>query len=220
MRAVETPWAMQFVVRVERVEPPRHSDVCELTATATLRLLTDERARPGGEWAGPVQRWLAGRIRKHVRRARGAAWHRVAALDGVTVARDGAEVRALLPYPLDALPRDLARLQLEGLELEDPARRPCVDAVADGPVVASICPHPVLPTGKAAAAAAHAAQLAAGRMSPARLARWAAAGFPVSVEHPDADRWPRLRATAPVEIVDAGYTVVEPNTTTALARWA
>lgn len=216
----EVPWAMQLVVRVERADPPTHTAVCELAAAATVRFLTDERSRPGGEWAPAVQRWIAGRIRKHVRRARGAAWARVQALDGLTVAGEGAEVRVFVPGALDAVPADIARLQLEGLELADPHRRARIAPVPGGALVVSICPQPPLPTGKAAAAAAHAAQLAAGRMAAARLAVWSSAGFPVLVEHPDPVAWAERRRDAPVEIVDAGFTVVAPNTTTAVARWA
>ncbi|MEZ5266557.1 MAG: hypothetical protein R2755_33265 [Acidimicrobiales bacterium] len=193
--------------------------MCELTATATLHLLTD--GAPDRAASGPNRcsgGWLA--IRKHVRRARGAACSRVAALDGVTVARDGAEVRALLPYPLDALPRDLARLQLEASSW---MTRPAGRASTRWPMVrrwrrsarTRCCPRErprLRPPMRRSS-----------RPEGCRPPAWRGGRrqeFPVTVEHPDPDRWPRLRATAPVEIVDAGYTVVEPNTTTALARWA
>ena len=42
----------------------------------------------------------------------------------------------------------------------------------------------------------------------------------VVVEHPAVERWARLRPLAPVQILDAGFTVVAPGTCTALARWA
>lgn len=219
-RPGEAPWALQLVVRVERADPPTHSAVCELAASATVRFLADERAQAGGVWAPAVQRWIAGRIRKHVRRARGAAWQRVQELDGVTVVGGGAELRVFVPCATDAVPVDIARLQLEGLDLSDPQRRARAEAVPGAALVVSICPEPSLPTGKAAAAAAHAAQLAAMRMPADRLAVWSAGGFPVVVEHPDPAGWAERRRTAPVEIVDAGFTVVAPNTTTAVARWA
>jgi hypothetical protein len=83
-----------------------------------------------------------------------------------------------------------------------------------------ICTDPVLPLRKAAAAAGHAAQIAAMRMPADRLVTWAAAGYPVTVEHPAVARWTRLRPDAQVEIVDAGFTAVAPGSCTALARWA
>jgi hypothetical protein len=185
-----------------------------------VRLLTDARAQPGGEWSPRVQRWTDGAIRKHCRRARGVAWERVGALPGVTAEVAGAEVRALVPTSLAGLPREVATLQLSGRELDDPDACTAADPVPGGPVVVSVCPEPFLPLGKAAAACGHAAQLTALRMPADRLAGWSAAGLPVVVEHPDAARWARLRPQAAVEVVDAGVTVVQPGTTTAVARWA
>lgn len=218
--ADEAPWAMQLVARVERADPPDRTAVCAAVAVAVVTLLADDRCRPGGAWYPAVARWLDGRIRKHCRRARGAAWVRVQHLPGVTVEVCGAQVRAFVPGSTAAIPRELGRLQLSGGELPDPAAAAVCDPEPGGAVVVSISPQPVLPVGKAAAAAGHAAQLAAARMPAERLTAWAAAGFAVRVEHPDAARWDRLRPAAPVAIVDAGFTAVAPGTCTALARWA
>jgi peptidyl-tRNA hydrolase len=218
--AGEAPWVMQCVVRVGRSSPPSHSAVCEATAMVVVRLLADSRCQPGCDWAPAVERWLAGRIRKHVRRARGAAWERVQALPGVTVTHAGAEVRAFVPGSTVQIPRDLARLQMQGLELDDPDLETSVEPVRGGPVVVSITPDPPLPTGKAAAAAGHAAQIAWRRMPADRLAAWEAAGFVVVVEHPPVERWRELLPVVPVQIVDAGFTTVRAGVTTALARWA
>jgi len=212
------PWAMQLVVHVDRAAPPARTAVCEAAARAVVTLLHDPRADEG--WAPAITRWTDGAIRKHVRRAtRQAAWDRAAALPGVTVEHAGARVRAFVPCATDAIPRDVARLQLTGTELDDPHPVAHADPVVDGPVVVSLSTGACMPAGKAAAAAGHAAQLAALRMPAGRLTRWAADGFPVVVEHPDVARWHRLAATAPVRVVDAGLTVVAPGTTTALARW-
>ena len=218
--APETPWAMQVVARVERSAPPTRTAVCAAAAVAVVRLLADERARPGGEWHPAVRRWTDVAIRKHCRRARGVAWGRVGELPGVTASVDGAEVRALVPTAVDEIPRAVATLQLSGSELDDPDACAVADPVAGGPVVVSIAPEPFLPLGKAAAAAGHAAQLTALRMPGERLASWAAASFPVVVEHPSTARWAWLRPRAPVEVRDAGFTVVAPGTTTAIARWS
>ena len=215
----EAPWVMQLVVRAERLDPPTRTAVCEAAATAVVSLLADERALPGGEWEPAVTRWLTGRIRKHCRRARGAAWDKTLLLPGVTVAHTGVEVRAFVPSCSDAIPRDVAKLQLSGGELEDPHVLTSVEPEAGGPVVVSICPDPALPLGKAAAAAGHAAQIAAMRMTAERFATWAGAGFPVVVEHPGRARWATLLGAAPVVVADAGLTVVKPGTVTSLARW-
>ncbi|WP_448625197.1 hypothetical protein [Geodermatophilus sp. URMC 64] len=214
------PWAMQLVAHIEKSAPPTRTAVCAAAAVAVVRLLADDRARPGGEWFPPVRRWTDGRIRKHCRRARGAAWERLGALPGVTAEVGGAEVRALVPTATDEIPREVAKLPLSGSELDDPEACPAIDPVPGGPVVVSICPEPFLPLGKAAAAAGHAAQVTALRMPAQRLAAWSDAGFPLVVEHPGIARWARLRSRASVEILDAGFTEVAPGTCTALARWA
>ena len=67
-----------------------------------------------GEWHDEVQRWLDGRIRKVARRARGSKWDAAAALPGVTVVHHGASVRAFVPGPTDAVPPQIAKLQVAG----------------------------------------------------------------------------------------------------------
>jgi hypothetical protein len=214
----ETPWAMQLVCRIERVAPPAHSAACGAAATAVARLLDDERSRIGGEWHPAMSRWLAGRFRKHARRARGASWARAQLLPGVNAVFDGAEVRAFVPWPVDAIPPEISRLQLQGFELDDPD--PVAIAVPEpaGPVVIALATS--LSTGKAAAAAAHGAQLAYATMSAQRLATWRGASFPVVVEQPTAERWAALVDVAPVVVRDAGFTEVASGTVTAVARWA
>lgn len=216
----EPPWVMQLVVHLPKINPPTRTAVCEAAAAAVASLLMDDRALGIGEWAAAVERWNGGRIRKHCRRARGAAWDNVQLLPGVTVHHAGAQVRAFVPSPMDDIPRDIAKLQLAGSEIEDPGVRRSIEVSAAGPVVVSICPDPVLSLGKAAAAAGHAGQLTAAAMSTERLALWSDAGLLVVVEHPDIARWASLLRCAPVLVTDGGLTEVAPGTVTALARWA
>ena len=63
--------------------------------------------------------WVDGRIRKIARRARGAHWAAVQELPGVTVTVGGAQARALLPGPVDDVPKVVARLQIGGTDLPD-----------------------------------------------------------------------------------------------------
>src|SRR5271170_622781 len=119
----EAPWAMQLVARVEKTLPPTHVAVCEAAGAAVVQLLADARSQPGGEWFAAVQRWEAGRIRKLARKARGSQWERVQALAGLSVAHDGAEVRAFVPSPIDSVPVEISRLQLQGFDLESSDQR-------------------------------------------------------------------------------------------------
>ena len=211
------PWAMQLVVRVEKAAPPTRTSACEAAAMAVVRLLASDDAQ--GEWRPAIDRWLEGRIRKHCRRARGAKWDKVQTAPGVTVEHDGAEVRAFVPCATDAVPAEIGKLQLSGLELDDPGRRRAV--VPSRPaLVVSLQPDPWLPDGKAAAACGHAAQLAWMYAPDAVRERWAAAGLPVVVEQPDAAWFVELTGSAPVAVRDAGFTEVAPGTVTAVARWA
>lgn len=214
----DNPWVMQIVVLVDKANPPTSTAVCEAAARAVAMYLCDPRTI--GEWEDATQAWLAGRIRKHVRRAtRPAAWSKVTELPGITVEHAGASVRVFPPTAMSSIPKDIARLQMSGTELEDPHAAGSIDPQTNGPLVISLNPHAQMPVGKAAAAAAHAAQVASYTMDPARLAVWVVTGWDVNVEHPDATRWDQLEPQAPVRIVDAGLTVVAAGTTTAIARW-
>lgn len=217
------PWAMQLVARVEKLDPPTRTDVLAASAQAVVALLDDPRSLPGGEWYDAVTSWTDRRIRKHCRRARGAAWHRAVAVDGVTVAHGNAEVRAYPPTPVGEIPVDIGKLQLEGsTELPDPDvvrvwGRPDHDVVIAVSADALSLPGQSLPWGKAAAATGHAAQLARMTMGGRRARRWRDAGHPVRVVQPDVAGWREAVRTADVVVRDGGHTVVAPGTVTAVA---
>ncbi|MBS6072170.1 MAG: peptidyl-tRNA hydrolase [Actinomyces urogenitalis] len=111
---------MQIAVRYDKVHPPRRVDVAEATARAVVALLASPESSEGGPWHEAVTYWQDGRIRKLVRRARGARWDEVQGLPGVTVRQDGprgwgqACARAFVPAPVRPLPTALAKAQVEG----------------------------------------------------------------------------------------------------------
>jgi hypothetical protein len=173
-RAVDRDAARQFVlplvIRIERAAPPARTDALETAARAVLTLLADERSLGEGEWAEAIRDWQVGRIRKVVRRARGAEWSRAEVLPGITVRGRTAEVRVYPPVPLDAWPRDLARLQVSGTDLDDPQPP---DAPEAGTAVLWFNPDVPMTAGKAMAQAGHAASPVA--VKPAvnpRVAPW------------------------------------------------
>src|SRR6516165_5373104 len=150
--------------------PPTRTDALEGAARAVLYFLTDPRVTGiDGEWTAAVRAWEDARIRKVVRRARGAAWQRALALPGVTVTHRTAEIRVYPPVPVDDWPPDLARLQVAGIELEDPA--PPGEPEAGTPVL-WLNPELPMTAGKAMAQAGHAAQLAWWRLEPRARSEW------------------------------------------------
>lgn len=226
------PWAMQLALRYDPLDLPSHTRVCAAAARAVVSLLADERSRGGGEWAPYVRRWRDGRIRKLARRARGVRWDRVQELPGLTVVEGPAQVRAFVPRPARPLPDDLNALQVSGTAYPRSSRASEVPSLngqdgraVDRPapvVVLALTPYAELSTGKAAAQCGHAAQLAweelVRRGESATLRAWRDHGWQVDVVEADEREWATL-ASAPICVVDAGFTEVDGPTETARAWW-
>ncbi|MFI9226976.1 aminoacyl-tRNA hydrolase [Streptomyces rimosus] len=207
-------YVLPLVVRIERDAPPARTDALETTARAVLVLLADERATGEGEWAAAVRDWQDARIRKVVRRARGAEWRRAEALPGITVRGTDAEVRVFPPVPLDGWPKDLALLQVSGTHLDDPQEPGAPDP---GGVVLWLNPELDMSAGKAMAQAGHGAQLAWWELTPAERTSWREAGFPLSVRSAAPHQWERLVHDGLPMVRDAGFTEIAPGSCTVVA---
>ncbi|GAA1902553.1 peptidyl-tRNA hydrolase [Streptantibioticus ferralitis] len=216
--AVDRDAAPQFVlplvVRIERDTPPARTDALETSARAVLTFLSDPRTADDGEWAELLRGWEDGRIRKVVRRARGAEWRRAESLPGITVAGRSAMVRVYPPVPLDGWPKELAKLQVSGTELADPD--------PSGP------PDPSLPVlwlnpglemsaGKAMAQTGHAAQLAWWALPASARKAWQGSGFDLAVRTPEPAHWAELAGSDLPLVHDAGFTEIAPGSCTVVA---
>jgi peptidyl-tRNA hydrolase len=205
-------YALPLVIRVERAAPPARTDALEGAARAVLRFLTDPRVtEPGGEWATAAQAWEDARIRKVVRRARGAGWERAAALPGITVALRSAEVRVYPPVPVDDWPADLARLQVSGTDFEDPEPP---GAPAAGVPVLWLNPGLPMTAGKAMAQAGHGAQLVWWELGPTSRSAWAGGDFELAVRVAGPEQWAELLASGLPVVTDGGFTEVAPGSAT------
>ncbi|CAM5667151.1 peptidyl-tRNA hydrolase OS=Streptomyces albaduncus OX=68172 GN=FHS32_001409 PE=4 SV=1 [Streptomyces griseoloalbus] len=125
-----------------------------------------------------------------------------------------AEVRVFPPVPLDGWPKDLARLQVSGTDLDDPDPVPPAD-----PGVPTLWMNPELEmsAGKAMAQAGHGAQLAWWELSGAAREAWRAAGFPLAVRTADPADWPALAGSGLPTVRDAGFTEIAPGSCTVVA---
>jgi peptidyl-tRNA hydrolase len=208
-------YALPLVIRVERADPPTRTDALEAAARAVLRFLSDPRVTADdGEWAAAARAWTDARIRKVVRRARGAAWERAGTLPGITVTHGSAQLRVYPPVPVDDWPADLARLQVSGTDLGDPL--PPGEPAAGTPV---LWLNPGLPmtAGKAMAQAGHGAQLAWWGLSARARSAWLDQGLQLAVRVAGAARWAELLASGLPVVTDGGFTEVAPGSATVVA---
>ncbi|MEV4949675.1 peptidyl-tRNA hydrolase [Streptomyces sp. NPDC053755] len=207
-------FVLPLVVRIERAGPPARTDALQTAARAVLAILADERSHGDGEWAEVMDDWQDARIRKVVRRARGAEWRKAAALPGITVHGEEAEVRVFPPVPLDGWPRELAKLQVSGTDLEDPAEP---GAAPEGAARLWLNPELEMSAGKAMAQAGHGAQLLWWEMPEPDRKAWREAGFPLAVRTADPARWAALTASGLPVVRDAGFTEIAPGSCTVVS---
>nr|WP_033257638.1 peptidyl-tRNA hydrolase [Kitasatospora sp. SID7827] len=215
-RDTRPQYVLPLVVRLERADPPARTDALETSARAVLTLLADPRTTdPDGEWTERVAAWEDARIRKVVRRARGGEWRKAGELPGITVTGPGgAEVRVFPPIPLDGWPKELAKLQVSGTDLDDP-EPPA--PVPDGVPVLWLNPTLEMSAGKTMAQTGHAAQLAWWALDDAHRGKWAADGFPLAVRTAPTAAWPALTDGRLPVVRDAGFTEIAPGSATVVA---
>ncbi|MEU6162452.1 aminoacyl-tRNA hydrolase [Streptomyces sp. NPDC047130] len=207
-------YVLPLVVRLEKTDPPARTDALETSARAVLTVLDDPRSTGDGEWAAAIDAWQDARIRKVVRRARGGEWRKAQTLPGVTVTGGSAEVRVYPPVPLDGWPKELAKLQVSGTDLDDPEPPPPADPAAP---VLWLNPELDMSAGKAMAQTGHAAQLAWWELTDADRAAWRDTGFALSVRTAAPDRWAGLLAARLPVVRDAGFTEIAPGSCTVIA---
>jgi peptidyl-tRNA hydrolase len=206
---------LPLVVRVERGGAPGRTDALEGAGRAVLWFLADPRVTEAdGEWAAATRAWADARIRKVVRRARGAAWQRASALPGITVVHGSAQVRVFPPVPVDEWPADLGKLQVAGTEFDD-----LETPAAPGAATPVLWLNPELPmsAGKAMAQVGHGVQLAWWRLEPRDRSGWKDLEFGLAVRVAAVGQWKELLASGLPVVTDGGFTEVAPGSATVVA---
>lgn len=209
--------AMPMVLHLPKADPPARSDVLAAAASAVVAVCMDERTGPGGPWEPAMHAWMAGRIRKLARRARGAQWDAVQGIAGITVAAGTAQARAFVPGPVGEADSRIRRLQIGGTDLDH-----------DQPAKPDLA-HPVLwvnaslgmSVGKAAAQVGHGSMLLAGMLTADQAYAWSRSGYACAVRDANPEQWAALTSAsctgAAVAVRDAGFTEVAPGSVTVIA---
>ncbi|MFI0985646.1 aminoacyl-tRNA hydrolase [Streptomyces exfoliatus] len=216
LRDEKPQFVLPLVVRIERDAPPARTDALETAARAVLEILTDDRSLGEGEWARVMTDWQDARIRKVVRRARGGEWRRAEALPGITVTGKEAEVRVFPPVPLDGWPKELAKLQVSGTDLDDPT---APGPVPEGAAVLWLSPALDMSAGKAMAQTGHGAQLLWWAMTEDEREAWREAGFPLAVRTAPTGDWAALTESGLPVVRDAGFTEIAPGSCTVVSAF-
>jgi peptidyl-tRNA hydrolase len=200
------PYSLPLILHLEKdVEThPSHEEALLATVSGIITLFDDPRSQE--EWKQPIDSWINGRIRKVARRARGAAWDKVQELPGVTVDFGKAQLRVLLPHPVEETPIEVKKLQVAGLDL--PKTGFTASEQADVTLSVSLNPDVPMTTGKSMAQIGHATQLAIFQSSTEQVKAWESLGSAYALTEWDVfESW-----TA--EVQDAGFTEVAPGTYT------
>lgn len=208
----EVPWSAQIVCWDGRDPRPALGDVAAAAAMAVAELCATAEERG---WGQEIARWQAGRIRKHCRRARGAAWQRaVAAAPGVERQLGDAREFVAVPGPVDQVPADIARCQLSGYQPQDGGW-----GLPETGLAVAVNPAVEMSAGKLIVQVAHAAHVAWINAGPDRRQAWAEAGYRTGVVCVTPAEWEAAWSNGDAVIRDAGFTEVAPNSHTVTGRW-
>lgn len=207
-----------MATRVEKLSPPQVEDVFGAAARGVIAMLDDHRNLAGGEWHEDIQAWNGARIRKIMRRARGAAWEKAQEVPGLTVHYGSAQVRVFVPGFIDEAPPALAKLQIQSTPLDEPDPTARLEPTEHTTLTIALNPDVEMSWGKRAAQVAHAAQRSWESLDRTDRLDWNADGRRVRVVQPTVALWETLLTTAPTTIRDGGFTEVAPGTLTTAAQ--
>lgn len=209
----DDPYALIFVVNDSKndtgeLPPEDHIVAAAMQALTGLLLSENEETRTR------VSAWLAGRIRKIVKRAKNAAWDKTAQTDVpyYESSFNDAKVRVFAPIQLSQQPPALKKLQVTGLQ----ATVKHTLVVAEEMLIVNVDANLDMTTGKLIAQVGHAVQLFIMYADEEKVTAWFDAGQRVAVIPTDT-----MPSEDSVDIVvrDAGFTEVPAGSLTATALY-
>lgn len=209
----DDPYALIFVVNDSKndkgeLPPEDHIIAAAMHALTDLLLSKDEDIQTR------ISAWLAGRIRKIVKRAKNAAWDKTTQTDVPysEFSFNNAKVRVFAPMQLSQQPPALKKLQVTGLQ----ATVKHTLAVAEDMLIVNVDANLDMTTGKLIAQVGHAVQLFIMDADENKVTAWLDAGQRVAVI--PTDTMPS-QDSVDVAVRDAGFTEVPAGSLTATALY-
>lgn len=210
----EMPFGAIFVVdgtKDEEGNIAAERDILQASTNALVQLLTSDNDIV----KEAVEAWFAGRIRKIVKRASGAAWRKADALDlpHFVQEHNGARVMVFLPILIADQPKALKSLQVTGLNSADADPQTFENAAYLEVIVNDTLE---MSTGKVVAQVGHAVQLFLTYGNDMEVQDWIANDTLIQVV-----RSKNMDESAVTGIVvrDAGFTEVPSGSLTAYANY-
>jgi peptidyl-tRNA hydrolase len=208
----ESPWALQCVVK--DTKDFTGLQLAHALATSVASFL--DSLEPETERYEAYQRWMNGRIRKILRRAKNSAWDAVQEVDGETYEVEGVSIRVLTPTAMDSIPRQVAKCQVSHLSTTPDEK---ATYGSEKPFLKIYTNRSLnMSAPKAAVAAAHVAQLMAMKLTDEDYSAWKASSFALSVSSLG-EVTDFVESVSSVAVHDAGLTEVVPGSITAIGIW-
>jgi peptidyl-tRNA hydrolase len=211
----DDPFAVIYVVNDSRDDEGNiaaEKDILQASSDALHRLLNDTNE----EVTKRLSEWTSGRIRKIVKRARGAAWNKLIPLDvpHFHAESNGAEVLVFAPMRISEQPKEIKRLQVTGLNSNDYSSNEF--STEQGYLLVAVNDSLNMSTGKVVAQVGHAVQLFLMYGNEVEIENWADNGWPLKVVR--AENLSEDTATG-IVVHDAGFTEVPSGSLTATANY-
>ena len=210
----DDPLAVIYVVndsRDEAGEIASEKDILQASSDALSQLLnsSDEAV------IASIREWTSGRIRKIVKRARGAAWQKADALEATHFSgtHGTGQVLVFAPMRLSEQPKELKKLQVTGLNSSDASSKEYANAAH---LLVEVNDSLNMSTGKVVAQVGHAVQLFLTFGVRSEVQDWKDTGSKLKVVR--VENLTESTATG-IIVHDAGFTEVPSGSLTATANY-